>query len=111
MERRVRDRPVVVDQSGADDARDQDVLAEDVVEGRAPGARHRPGEVGGLKAPAEAVLRDRAGLQLQRPLGSMRDLAVDGPEDREPGGEQHEPRVQREAQDQPGLAPGSSGRA
>ena len=60
--------------------------------------------------PAQVLLGDRARLGLQRPLGAVRDLAVDEPRDRDAGAEEHDARVQREAEHEPGSGLVSRGR-
>jgi hypothetical protein len=96
--RRIRDRSVAVDETRADGTRDEDARAKEGIEGGTAFVRDRRREVGRSKLPAESLLGDGARVSLDHPLRPVCHLALNDPQNRETGSEQHDPRVDRKAQ-------------
>ena len=94
----VGDPPVAVDETGPDDAGDEDAAAEEYVEGTPAFRRHRGDEVRRPQMTAEVLLRDDARMGLDGPRCTIRHLAIDQPERREACEEQDDAGVDRKAQ-------------
>ncbi len=94
----VGDRSVPPDEPPADDAGNQDVLAEEPVEAVTARSRDGSGEVRRTEAAVEVRAHQCLRLALDRALRAPGNLLVHQPRDCEPRREQHRSGVQSEAQ-------------
>ncbi len=84
----IGDRPATIDEASADDTRGEDLPPEELVELGPPFSSNGSLEIARQEAPAQALLHDYLPLHLDRVPCSCGDLMIDGPEDRQAGGEQ-----------------------